>query len=209
MTTTIDNNTNEPASSPSASSKVDLKTVKRAIGGDQQAFKELFDKYQQPLYFHILKIVRDKEVIEDMQQEIFLKAFDNISSYNPDYAFSTWLYRITTNHSIDYLRKKKLKTLSLDEPVQTKDGAMSIEVADETSHTDDKIMRDQRAKVLNEALDSLPDKYREIIRMRHMDELSYHEISALLDLPLGTVKAHIFRARELLYKYLKDKQGSF
>jgi len=153
--------------------------------------------------------VRDKEVIEDMQQEIFLKAFDNISSYNPDYALSTWLYRITTNHSIDYLRKKKLKTLSLDEPVQTKDGAMSIEVADEASHTDDKIMRDQRAKVLNEALDSLPDKYREIIRMRHMDELSYHEISALLNLPLGTVKAHIFRARELLYKYLKDKQGSF
>lgn len=209
MTTNIDNNTNEPASSPSASSKVDLTTVKRAIGGDQQAFKELFDKYQQPLYFHILKIVRDKEVIEDMQQEIFLKAFDNIASYNPDYAFSTWLYRITTNHSIDYLRKKKLKTLSLDEPIQTKDGAMSIEVADEASRTDDKIIRDQRARVLNEALDSLPDKYREIIRMRHMDELSYHEISALLDLPLGTVKAHIFRARELLYKYLKDKQGSF
>jgi RNA polymerase sigma-70 factor (ECF subfamily) len=99
--------------------------------------------------------------------------------------------------------------MSLDEPVQTKDGVMSIEVADDDSHTDDKIIRDQRAKILTEALDSLPDKYKEIIRMRHMDELSYQEISELLDLPLGTVKAHIFRARELLYKYLKDKQGSF
>jgi RNA polymerase sigma factor (sigma-70 family) len=209
MAPNSDNITNQAANTPSASSKVDLTIVHRAIGGDQKAFAELFQKYEQPLYFHILKIVRDREIIEDMLQEIFLKAFDNIASYNPDYAFSTWLYRITTNHSIDYLRKKRLKTMSLDEPVQTKDGVMSIEVADDDSHTDDKIIRDQRAKILTEALDSLPDKYKEIIRMRHMDELSYQEISELLDLPLGTVKAHIFRARELLYKYLKDKQGSF
>lgn len=209
MATNTENNSNQTTNTPSASSKVDLTIVHRAIGGDQRAFKDLFDKYEQPLYFHILKIVRDREIIEDMLQEIFLKAFDNISSYNPDYAFSTWLYRITTNHSIDYLRKKRLKTMSLDEQIQTKDGTMSIEVADESSHTDDKVIRDQRARILNDALDSLPDKYREIIRMRHMDELSYQEISELLDLPLGTVKAHIFRARELLYKYLKDKQGSF
>jgi DNA-directed RNA polymerase specialized sigma24 family protein len=166
--------------SPSASSQIDYAVVQRAIGGDQSAFKILFDKYRQPLFFHILKLVRDREVIEDLLQEIFLKAFDNIASFNPDYAFSTWLYRITTNHSIDFLRKKKLKTFSLDEPVQTRD-----------------------------ALDSLPVKYRDIIKMRHVEELSYQEIADLLNLPLGTVKAHIFRARELLYKYLKDRQGSF
>ena len=121
---------NSSASQPSASSQVDYAVVQRAIGGDQVAFRILFDKYRQPLYYHVLKLVRDREIIEDLLQEIFLKAFDNIASFNPDYAFSTWLYRITTNHSIDFLRKKKLKTLSLDEPIQTKDGNMSIEIED-------------------------------------------------------------------------------
>lgn len=200
---------NSSASQPSASSQVDYAVVQRAIGGDQVAFRILFDKYRQPLYYHVLKLVRDREIIEDLLQEIFLKAFDNIASFNPDYAFSTWLYRITTNHSIDFLRKKKLKTLSLDEPIQTKDGNMSIEIEDEDSAADDLVMKKQRAKILKEALDSLPDKYRDIIRMRHIEELSYQEIAELLDLPLGTVKAHIFRARELLYKSLKDRQGSF
>lgn len=200
---------NSSGPQPSVSSQVDYAVVQRAIGGDQIAFRILFDKYRQPLYYHVLKLVRDKEIIEDLLQEIFLKAFDNIASFNPEYAFSTWLYRITTNHSIDFLRKKKLKTLSLDEPIQTKDGNMSIEIEDESSTADDLVMRKQRARILKEALDSLPDKYRDIIRMRHIDELSYQEIAELLDLPLGTVKAHIFRARELLYKSLKDRQGSF
>lgn len=203
------NSTPKPANTPSTSSQIDYAVVQRAIGGDQSAFKMLFDKYKQPLYFHILKLVKDREIIEDLLQEIFLKAFDNISSFNPDYAFSTWLYRITTNHSIDYLRKKKLKTFSIHDPIRTKDGEMSIELEDESRTTDDLIMRKQRSQILREALDSLPEKYREIIKMRHVEELSYQEIAEILDLPLGTVKAHIFRARELLYKYLKDRQDTF
>lgn len=203
------NSLSNSGSTPSTSSQVDYALVQRAIGGDQAAFKTLFDKYKQPLYFHILKLVKDREIIEDLLQEIFLKAFDNIASFNPDYAFSTWLYRITTNHSIDYLRKKKLKTFSIHDPIRTKDGEMSIELEDEGRSTDDLIVRKQRSQILREALDSLPDKYRDIIKMRHVEELSYQEIADILDLPLGTVKAHIFRARELLYKYLKDRQGTF
>jgi RNA polymerase sigma-70 factor (ECF subfamily) len=203
------NSTSNSGSTPSTSSQIDYALVQRAIGGDQAAFKTLFDKYKQPLYFHILKLVKDREIIEDLLQEIFLKAFDNISSFNPDYAFSTWLYRITTNHSIDYLRKKKLKTFSIHDPIRTKDGEMSIELEDEGRSTDDLIVRKQRSQILREALDSLPEKYREIIKMRHVEELSYQEIADILDLPLGTVKAHIFRARELLYKYLKDRHGTF
>ncbi len=204
------NSTSNPGSTtPSTSSQIDYALVQRAIGGDQIAFKTLFDKYKQPLYFHILKLVKDREIIEDLLQEIFLKAFDNIASFNPDYAFSTWLYRITTNHSIDFLRKKKLKTFSIHDPIRTKDGEMSIELEDEGRSTDDLIVRKQRSQILREALDSLPEKYREIIKMRHVEELSYQEIADILDLPLGTVKAHIFRARELLYKYLKDRQGTF
>lgn len=209
MNHSLANTTHNSSSTPSTSSQIDYAVVQRAIGGDQSAFKMLFDKYKQPLYFHILKLVKDREIIEDLLQEIFLKAFDNISSFNPDYAFSTWLYRITTNHSIDFLRKKKLKTFSIHEPIKTKDGEMSIELEDEGSSTDDLIIRKQRSQILREALDSLPEKYREIIKMRHVEELSYQEIADILDLPLGTVKAHIFRARELLYKNLKDRQDTF
>lgn len=194
---------------PSASSQADLLLVRRASGGDQKAFQELFNKYRQPLFYHILRMVHDREIVDDLLQEVFLKAFDNIYSYNPEYAFSTWLYRITTNHTIDYLRKKKLKTYSLDEPIKTKDGEMSIDVVDEHSVSDDEVIRKQRAEILREALKSLPEKYRQVIELRHMDELSYQEIADIMQIPLGTVKAHIFRARELLYKYLKDRQGSF
>lgn len=209
MNETQSTSTPNNASTPSTSSQIDYALVQRAIGGDQSAFKVLFEKYKQPLYYHILKLVKDKEIIEDLLQEIFLKAFDNIGSFNPDYAFSTWLYRITTNHSIDFLRKKKLKTFSIHDPIKTKDGEMSIELEDEGRSADDLIVRKQRSQILREALDSLPDKYREIIKMRHVEELSYQEIAEILDLPLGTVKAHIFRARELLYKYLKDRQDTF
>lgn len=194
---------------PSVSSREDFILVKRASGGDQRAYVEILGKYKQPLYFHVLRMVRDKEIIEDLIQEIFSKAFDNINSYNTNYAFSTWLYRIATNHTIDYLRRKKLKTLSLDEPFKTKDGELSIEIVDEGHDADELILRKQRSNILLEAIDQLPDKYKEVILLRHMEEKSYQEIAELMDLPLGTVKAHIFRARELLYKELKDKLATF
>ncbi|MCH8496065.1 MAG: sigma-70 family RNA polymerase sigma factor, partial [Balneolales bacterium] len=174
-----------------------------------QAFKELFEKYKQPLYYHILKMVHRSDVVEDLQQEVFLKAFDNIYSYNSGFAFSTWLYRITTNHTIDYLRKKRLKTMSIDDPIKTKDGEVGIDVPDEDAESDDLVMQKQRSAIIKQALESLPEKYRMVIQYRHMEELSYQEIADLMDLPLGTIKAHIFRAREMLYKYLKDRQGSF
>ncbi len=194
---------------PSASSLEDLKWVNRASGGDQTAFGLLMRKYHQPLYFHVLRMVHYRDLVEDLLQEIFAKTFDNIHSFNPTYAFSTWLYRIATNHTIDYLRKKKLRTMSLDEPIQTKDGEMKLEVADDSEVTDESIQYSQRAKIIREAIDLLPPRYKEVIQMRHMEEKSYQEIAEMLDLPLGTVKAHIFRARELLYKHLKDREGSF
>lgn len=194
---------------PSASSVEDLKWVNLAWAGDQAAFAALMKKYHQPLYFHVLRMVHYRDLVEDLLQEIFAKAFDNIHSFNPAYAFSTWLYRIATNHTIDHLRKKRLRTMSLDEPIQTKDGEMKLEVANDTDETDAGIVYKQRAKIIREAIDLLPPRYREVIQMRHMEEKSYQEIAEMLQLPLGTVKAHIFRARELLYKYLKDREGSF
>lgn len=193
----------------SKSSLEDDELVQSAVKGDQRAFDELVSKYQKPLYFHVLKMVKIHEQVEDLIQEAFVKAFDNLSSYNTDYAFSTWLYRITTNHTIDYLRKKKLKTTSIDEPIRTKEGEMSVELEDHSYQTDRNIIRSQRQKIIRKAIAELPKKYRQVIEMRHLEELSYQEISDHLDLPLGTVKAHIFRAREMLYKSLKDRRDEF
>jgi len=187
----------------------DYLLVEKAKLNDQKAFARIAQKYNRPLYFHVSRLVRNQDIVDDLIQEIFLKAFDNIHSFDKNYAFSTWLFRIATNHSIDYLRKKKLQTLSIDEPYKTKDGEISIEIPDNHSEADENIIREQRVKIILEAIDSLPERYEQIIRLRHMEEKSYQEISEILDLPLGTVKAHIFRARELLNKYLKDKRGSF
>ena len=198
-----------PRENASESSLEDDALVERAIGGDEQAYKKLVDKYERAIHYHILKMIRDKEQVEDLVQETFVKAFDNLNSYSTDYAFSTWLYRIATNHTIDYLRKRKLQTLSIDEPVQTRDGDMKMQLPDESAGTDRDIIRKQRKKIVQQAIQDLPPKYRRVIEMRHMEEKSYQEIADVLDLPLGTVKAHIFRARELLYKELKDKREKF
>lgn len=194
---------------PTDSSRKDLELVDAALSGDQRAYQQLVDKYQRGLYFHILKLVRNSDMVEDLVQEAFSKAFDSLRSYNRNFAFSTWIYRIATNHTIDYLRKKKLSTISIDEPVSGKDRDMKMELPDESSHTDRDIIRKQRLAMVRNAVESLPGKYRIVIRMRHMEEQSYEEISEKLDLPLGTVKAHIFRARELLNKALKDRMKSF
>jgi RNA polymerase sigma-70 factor (ECF subfamily) len=200
---------NSSRENASASSLEDDKLVAAAAKGNQDAYKQLLEKYQKPLYFHIKKMVKDHEQVEDLVQEAFVKAFDNLGSYNTNYAFSTWLYRITTNHTIDYLRKKKLQTMSIHQPVKTKEGEMFVQLPDDHAATDRNIIRKQRQKIIRNAIKNLPEKYRQVIEMRHLEELSYQEISEQLDLPLGTVKAHIFRAREMLYKALKDKRNEF
>jgi RNA polymerase sigma-70 factor (ECF subfamily) len=210
MSNTIsENKATSPRENASASSIEDDKFVSRALSGDESAYKDLVNKYDRPIYFHIRKMIKEQELVEDLVQEVFMKAFNNLSTYSNEYAFSTWLYRIATNHTIDYLRKKKLQTLSINDPYKTKDGEFEIQLPDESFATDKQVMKKQRKQIVHEAIDALPEKYKAVIQMRHMDELSYQEISDELDLPLGTVKAHIFRARELLYKALIDKKETF
>ena len=103
-----------PRENASASSIEDDGFVVRALKGDESAYKDLMSKYDRPIYFHIRKMIKEKELVEDLVQEVFMKAFKNLSTYSNEYAFSTWLYRIATNHTIDYLRKKKLQTLSIN-----------------------------------------------------------------------------------------------
>lgn len=187
----------------SSSSLQDDHWVVLAVRGDEKAYSELTQKYQKPLYFHVCKMIRNPDFAEDLVQDIFLKAFKSLKNYKNDYALSTWLYRIATNHTIDYLRKKKLETLSIHAD-DSDDTHATIQLADEDSFTDEPMIRRERKNKVHEAIDQLPEKYREVILKRHIEEKSYQEIAEEMDIPLGTVKAHIFRARELLYKYMKD-----
>ena len=187
----------------SSSSLQDDHWVVLAVKGDEKAYSELTQKYQKPLYFHVRKMIRNSDFAEDLVQDIFLKAFKSLINYKNDYAFSTWLYRIATNHTIDYLRKKKLETLSIHAD-DSDDTHATIQLADEDSFTDEPMIRRERKNKVHEAIGQLPEKYREVILKRHIEEKSYQEIAEEMDIPLGTVKAHIFRARELLYKYMKD-----
>ena len=155
---------------------------------------------------HVQRMVRQQGEVDDLVQECFIKAFSALNSYSTDYAFSTWLYKIATNHTIDFLRKKKLSTMSIDRPIQTKDGEVEYELPDVSYRPDRHIVEDERRELIQEAISQLPQKYNRVIVMRHQQEKSYEEIARELNLPLGTVKAHIFRARALLYKYLRDKR---
>ncbi|MCS7013064.1 MAG: sigma-70 family RNA polymerase sigma factor [Chloroherpetonaceae bacterium] len=175
----------------------------------EQAFKKLLSKYRGQIYNLILKIVHNPNEVDDLVQESFSKAFNSITNFNKEYAFSTWLYRIATNSSIDFLRKRRLKTFSIDNPIKTKDDEYTVEIPDSSEEPERNIIQKQRDTLVREAIEQLPPKYRTVIEMRHLQEMSYEEIAKALQIPLGTVKAHIFRAREMLYKMLRDKLRSY
>ncbi len=201
-----------PTTTPSASSEEDRALVRRALGEngrppDEAAFARLVGKYQGPLMRHVGQMMRTPADVEDLVQEALAKAFAALPSYSPDYAFSTWLYRIATNHAIDHIRRRRLRTVSIDQPIAAGDGEVHIEIPDSTYRPDRAIVESQRGAILGEAIAGLPEKYHRVIMMRHRDDLSYEEIAEALGLPLGTVKAHIFRARALLNKALKDRRG--
>ncbi|MCR4416536.1 MAG: sigma-70 family RNA polymerase sigma factor [Ignavibacteria bacterium] len=183
----------------------DIRHINAALSGDQDAFAWLMKKYKGPLQNLIYKMVSDKNEIEDLIQEVFIKAFNSLRNYSQEYAFSTWIYRIAINNTIDYLRKKKLETFSIDIDSEEDDDRPKFEIPDSSYSADANIILEQRQQIINDAINSLPEKYKKVIELRHKEELSYEEISEILNLPIGTVKAHLFRARELLNKYLKDK----
>lgn len=183
----------------------DSQLIQLALSGDDLAYKRLMAKYHDAIYNFILRMVHNRAQVEDLTQEAFIKAFASLKNFNEEYAFSTWLYKIATNNSIDYIRKRKLPTYSIDKPVESKDSDYTFELPDETYAADRAIISGQRTKLLNQAIARLPEKYKRVILLRHTEERSYEEIAKFLKLPIGTVKAHIFRARELLYKYLRDR----
>jgi len=180
--------------------------IEKALKGDQQAYTELVDRHRNSVFHIVFRVVRDQDMAQDLVQETFMKAFSSLKSYHCEYRFSTWLYRIAANASIDYLRKKRIKALSLDLPIDTEDGQVTVEIPDMSHHPEEEILRRERAVSISEAINSLPAKYRQVIIARHQEEKSYEEIADELGVPVGTIKARIFRARELLKKHLREYQ---
>ena len=190
----------------SASSQKDRELVSRALEGDQHAYKELVEKYQRGLTLHIKRTIGEESCMEDLVQEAFTKAFKALNTYSFNYAFSTWLYKIASNHAIDYKRRRRLPTTRPGWNQDTEDAERQWDIPDTTSLPDADIEAAQRKQIIQDAIASLPPKYNRVIVMRHQEEKSYEEIALELELPLGTVKAHIFRARRLLYMKLKDQR---
>ncbi len=188
----------------------DHELVREALDGDQKAYARLREKYHGSLNGMLYRMVKNQEDAEDLTQEAFIKAFKSLESFNPQYAFSTWLYRIASNNCIDYLRKKRLKTVSMDEPLSTRQGEMERQYEDVNAPLpDEAITARERAVILKQAIENLPEKYRLVIEMRHGQDMEYQDIADELELPLGTVKAHLFRARARLAKALQGKMEHF
>ena len=186
----------------------DFKLIDQATkGGDDQAFALLMERYKKPVYHMILKMVRNVDDAEDLTIEAFAKAFKNLHRFKKDYTFSTWLFRIATNNSIDFIRKKKLETLSLDSSYKDDDGeTISIDVQDRDLNPQEVAIRKQKIGLIRDFVTKLPPKYQRLVKLRYFEELSYEEIATELEAPLGTVKAQLHRARELLYDIVKGKE---
>jgi RNA polymerase sigma-70 factor (ECF subfamily) len=186
----------------------DYNLVRRAVDKkDQKAYAELMSRYRDSIYFMLLKMINNKDDAEDLTIEAFGKAFHRLHQYTPNYAFSTWLFKIASNNCIDWIRKQKKKMLSIDNPIGTDDGdEMTIELKSHGPDPVEVVMKDQKSAVMREVVDKLKPRYRTLIELRYYKEYSYEEIADELDLPLGTVKAQLFRAREFLMNLLQGRE---
>ena len=186
----------------------DFKLIDQAVDGqDQQAFAELMKRYKNPVYHMILKMVRNVDDAEDLTIEAFAKAFKNLHKFKKDFTFSTWLFRIATNNTIDFIRKKRLDTMSLNTSFKDDNGdAVTIDVQDRNLNPQEEAIKTQKIELVRMFVTKLPAKYQRLVRLRYFDELSYDEIAKELEAPLGTVKAQLHRARELMYDLVKGKK---
>lgn len=186
----------------------DFKLIDQAVKeDDEQAFAMLMERYKRPVYHMVLKMVRNVDDAEDLTIEAFAKAFKNLARFKKDYTFSTWLFRIATNNAIDFIRKKRLETMSLDTSYTDDSGeAVQIDVEDKNLNPQEEAIKSQKIELIQLFVTKLPAKYQRLVKLRYFDELSYEEIAQELDAPLGTVKAQLHRARELMYDLVKNKK---
>ena len=184
-----------------ASKVSDYELIEACLAGDQDCFTELVARYKNLVYSIILKTTKDSEEANDLAQDVFLKVYKNLRSYSPEFRFSTWVIRITSNHIIDCHRKKKQETVPLD------DYAYELENAYTEPSPETIIIKREQTKRINKIIADLPEMYKKPIVMYHQHGLSYQEIADIIDEPLSKVKNRIFRGRKLLKESLLSAQG--
>jgi RNA polymerase sigma factor (sigma-70 family) len=198
----------EISQGPSGNAKRDIELVEAARNGSEKAYADLMRRYKDTIYFMLLKMVNNRTDAEDLTIEAFGKAFTNIHQYTPQYAFSTWLFRIASNNAIDFMRKKRAVTVPL-EPTsgdRSVSGEYNYNARAEGHNPEESIIRDQNSQILRKMVAKLKPRYRKLLELRYFQEYSYDEIAKELDLPLGTVKVQLFRSREMLFELLKNNE---
>ena len=184
---------------PTLASVSDHDVVQRARAGQDDAYRELLRRYQRPVFSLIYRMVRDRELAEDLAQETFVKVLNALDSYRPEFKFSSWIFKIANNAAIEHLRRRQLDTLSLDGAPQAttpeRVEATALQVSDRGESPLDELEARELGSAIEQAIGKLRPEYRACIILRHIEDRPYEEIADILDLPLGTVKTYIHRAR--------------
>jgi len=186
--------------------QLDFILVESALTGEEKAFAKLMSRYKDAIYFMLLKMVNNKNDAEDLTLEAFGKAFKNLHQYSPNYAFSTWLFKIATNNCIDFLRKRRGVYVSIENNQENGENDSPIKLRSTDPNPEEKLIRIQRAILMRKIVHRLKPRYRTLVELRYFCEFSYEEIAQELKLPLGTVKAQLFRAREMLFKMIESTE---
>lgn len=184
----------------------DYVLVEAALRGEEKAFARLLGKYKDAIYYMLLKMVNNKSDAEDLTIEAFGKAFKNLPQYSPNYAFSTWLFKIASNNCIDFLRKRKGVLVSIENTQEGSESDPPVKLKSIDPDPEQRMIRYQTALLLRRVVRRLRPRYRMLVELRYFREYSYEEIARELRLPLGTVKAQLFRAREMLFKMIESTE---
>tara|TARA_B100000780_G_scaffold277684_1_gene249006 strand:- start:11979 stop:12587 length:609 start_codon:yes stop_codon:yes gene_type:complete len=192
----------------SEKAKHDYALILRATGdSDQKAYAELMERYRDSIFHLCRKMVFNDDDADDLTIETFGKAFQRLDKYKPSFAFSTWLFKIASNHCIDFIRKKRINALSLDRGITTEEGRnMQFTVKDDALDPMETLEKKQRVEKMRLVVSELKPRYRRLVELRYFEEYSYEEIAIELDLPLGTVKAQLYRARDILSSVMESSK---
>tara|TARA_B100000945_G_scaffold53083_1_gene38477 strand:+ start:230 stop:838 length:609 start_codon:yes stop_codon:yes gene_type:complete len=187
----------------------DFKLIDLAITkNDQNAYSEIMKSYKNSIYFTILKMIKNKDDAEDLTIEAFSKAFKNLHKFKKEFTFSTWLFRIATNNTIDFIRKKKLATTSIHTSLKDEAGQnIELDIKDSNLNPNEITVKNEKKIIVRQLVNKLPEKYQNLVKLRYFEELSYKEIAHKTNSPLGTIKAQLFRARDLLFEIMKNKKS--
>ena len=181
--------------------------LRRCLAGDEAAYRELVRRYQRAVYSVAFRMVRSAEDAEDLTQETFVRVFKALDRYDPARPFQAWLFTITSRLSIDHIRRRRMKTVPLFRSEPGSEEEHAVELEDQGLLPDQLAVHSEEERGVRDLIDTLPPHYRIVVLLRHQQDLSYEEIAQALNLPLGTVKARIHRAREILKQRLEEREG--